>query len=90
MTIECRCESANCLPCNVRRYPGETMGERIGQARRLRGWSHDALAARLRRRRSRATNIYRWERDEARPQRPTLFALARTLGVTVRWLECRQ
>ena len=90
MTIDCECSETHCLPCNVRRYPGETMGERISQARRLRGLSHAQLVRKLRNRgRNRATNLYRWERDDSRPSRRTLFAIARNLGTSVRWLECR-
>ncbi len=81
----------------IREYPGETLGERLSQARHLRGWTQREMAAYLRRTRRPSLGrpfvmvmedeIHRWESDTHKPQRPTLFALARLLRYSVGWLE---
>lgn len=77
--------------------PGETLGERIRQARERRGWTQRALAAYLSRTPRRSLSrpclrfsveiVSRYESGKHKPQRPTLFALARLLRCSVAWLE---
>ena len=90
---ECRCDDLECLPCVVRMYPGETIGERIGQARRLKGWTQHYLARRynLSKKWPHHTTTQEattsWERDKRYPRRRSLFKLASVLCVSVGWLE---
>ena len=67
-----------------------TLGQRLRDARKLRGWTQSDLCEAMSGNRfGRPTSelISRWENDKAYPRRPSIFKLAKALGVEVASLE---
>jgi transcriptional regulator with XRE-family HTH domain len=60
------------------------IGERIREARRVKGWTEATLARELRMTR---TTISRWERGKSEPRRRSLLALARALDRPPEWFR---
>jgi transcriptional regulator with XRE-family HTH domain len=58
-------------------------GERLGYARRRKGYSVDHLADMLG---VRGTTVKRWESDHVQPRANRVHVLAGALGVPMRWL----